>query len=167
MARVLRTLPIGLPSWTSPVRPRSPALRKGRDLSRLSSRPRGRRGRQTENEPFALVLECRPARPSRVRSALAVLAVSTGVPVQAEVVMAQSKVETEARNKTAVQASFDAWKAGAGSPFDLLADDATSTIVGRSDSSRTYGSREDFMRDVIRPFNARMRVGLKPTIRNI
>ena len=34
------------------------------------------------------------------------LAVSTGVPVQAEVVMAQSKVETEARNKTAVQASF-------------------------------------------------------------
>jgi len=51
--------------------------------------------------------------------------------------MAQSKVETEARNKTAVQASFDAWKAGAGSPFDLLADDATSTIVGRSDASRT------------------------------
>jgi uncharacterized protein len=57
--------------------------------------------------------------------------------------------------------------AGTGSPFDLLADDATWTIVGHSVASRTYGSREAFMSEVIQPFNARMSVGLKPTIRNI
>lgn len=81
--------------------------------------------------------------------------------------MTQSKEETEAGNKATVQASFDAWSAGTGSPYDLLADDATWTIVGHSAASRTYDSREAFMREVIRPFNARMSVGLKPTIRDI
>jgi uncharacterized protein len=41
-------------------------------------------------------------------------------------------------------------------PYDLLAENASWTIVGRSAASRTYESREAFMRDVIRPFNARM-----------
>jgi hypothetical protein len=41
------------------------------------------------------------------------------------------------------------------------------TIVGHSVVSKTYPSREAFMRDVIRPFNARMRDGLKPTVRDI
>ena len=76
--------------------------------------------------------------------------------------MAQTDTTT-ARNKATVQASFDAWRAGTGSPFDLLADTATWTIVGNSVASRTYGSKEDFMREVIRPFNARMSVRLKPT----
>jgi len=73
----------------------------------------------------------------------------------------------EARNKALVRASFDAWIQGTGSPFDLLADDASWTIHGRSAASRTYPSRDAFMREVIKPFNARMQVGLKPTIRNI
>jgi len=34
------------------------------------------------------------------------------------------------------EAGFNAWKAGTGSPYDLLADDATWTIVGRSLASR-------------------------------
>jgi uncharacterized protein len=34
-------------------------------------------------------------------------------------------------------------------------------------ASKTYGSREAFLSEVIRPFNARMSAGLKPTIRNI
>jgi len=70
-------------------------------------------------------------------------------------------------NKTIVTASFDAWKAGTGSPFDLLADDATWTIEGRSAASATYPSKEAFLRDVIRPFNARMAVGIKPTVRSM
>ena len=78
--------------------------------------------------------------------------------------MTQAKLDTEAHNKAIVAA---AWKMGAGGPFDLLAEGATWTIVGRSDASRTYRSREEFLRDVIRPFNARMREGLKPTIRNL
>jgi uncharacterized protein len=70
-------------------------------------------------------------------------------------------------NIAIVQASFDAWRAGTGSPFDLLAEDATWTIVGRSAASKTYGSRAAFLDEVIRPFNARMARGLKPAIRNV
>jgi ketosteroid isomerase-like protein len=70
-------------------------------------------------------------------------------------------------NKEAVRQSFEAWAAGTGSPFDLLRDDAPWTIVGRSVAAGTYPSREAFMREVIRPFNARMREHLKPTIRHI
>jgi uncharacterized protein len=79
---------------------------------------------------------------------------------------AQSNIDaTESRNKALVEAGFKAWGAGTGSPYDLLADDATWTIVGRSAASKTYHGREAFMRDVIRPFNARMREPLKPSIR--
>ena len=70
-------------------------------------------------------------------------------------------------NKAIVQASFDAWRAGTGSPFELLAQDASWTIVGDSVASRTYGGRDAFLDEVIRPFNARMAGGLKPSIRNI
>ena len=81
--------------------------------------------------------------------------------------MAQNTQDVEARNKAIVEASFDAWHAGTGSPYDLLADDAVWTIVGHSLASKTYESREAFMTEVIGPFNARMSRGLKPTIRNI
>jgi ketosteroid isomerase-like protein len=83
------------------------------------------------------------------------------------IAMAQTKDEIETRNKTAVKAGFDAWSAGTGSPYDLLADNASWTIVGHSAASKTYPSKEDFLSEVIRPFNARMKVGLKPTIRNM
>jgi ketosteroid isomerase-like protein len=82
-------------------------------------------------------------------------------------VMAETKDEIETRNKAVVQASFDAWKAGTGSPYDLLADDARWTIVGHSAASKIYPSKNAFISEVIRPFNARMSVGLKPTIRSI
>jgi ketosteroid isomerase-like protein len=58
-------------------------------------------------------------------------------------------------------------KSYTGNPYELLADNATWTINGKSLASKTYGSREAFLSKVIRPFNARMSVGLKPTIRNI
>jgi ketosteroid isomerase-like protein len=74
---------------------------------------------------------------------------------------------TADRNKSLVEASFKAWANGTGSPYDLLADNATWTIVGRSAASKAYESKEAFMRDVIRPFNARMRDPLKPSIRRI
>lgn len=80
---------------------------------------------------------------------------------------AQFEKDIETRNKAAIEDRFAAWRAGTGSPFDLLAADATWTIVGRSMASKTYGDREAFMREVIGPFNARMREGLKPTIREI
>ena len=81
--------------------------------------------------------------------------------------MAQNSSDIETRNKAAVKAGFDAWANGTGSPYDLLADAASWTILGRSVASKTYPSREAFLSEVIRPFNARMKGGLKPTIRNI
>ena len=73
----------------------------------------------------------------------------------------------EARNKTIIRAKFEAWAAGTGGPFDLLDEGATWTIAGRSVVSKKYRNREAFMAEVIRPFNARMSVALKPTIRDL
>lgn len=73
----------------------------------------------------------------------------------------------EAANKATVQKSFDAWAAGTGSPYDLLADNVSWTITGNSAAAKSYGSRDAFINEVIKPFNARMSVGLKPTIRNM
>jgi len=81
--------------------------------------------------------------------------------------MAHSKDEVEARNKATVKAGFDAWKNGTGSPYDLLADDVTWTIVGNSVVSSTYRSREEFLANVISPINARLSSPLVPTIREI
>ena len=50
---------------------------------------------------------------------------------------------------------------------NLLADDVRWTIEGYSLASKTYPSRDAFMSEVIRPFNARMREPLKPSIRNV
>ena len=71
-----------------------------------------------------------------------------------EIVMAQSKDEIETRNKAAVKAGFDAWSSVAGSPYNLLADDASSSIAGHSTASKTYPSKEAFMSEVIRPTRA-------------
>ncbi|MDI7864498.1 nuclear transport factor 2 family protein [Rhizobiaceae bacterium n13] len=79
----------------------------------------------------------------------------------------EARAGTELRNKTTVEAGFKAWAAGTGSPYDLLSDDARWTIEGYSLVSKTYSSREAFLREVIRPFNARMKVPLKPAIRNV
>ncbi|ACB95105.1 nuclear transport factor 2 family protein [Beijerinckia indica] len=80
---------------------------------------------------------------------------------------ARASFDTGIRNKAAVQQSFDAWRGGTGSPYDLLADDARWTIEGYSVASRTYPTKEAFMREVIRPFNARMQAPLKPTVRSL
>jgi ketosteroid isomerase-like protein len=82
-----------------------------------------------------------------------------------ELVMFEGSLQEQ--NRGIVQASFEAWSAGTGSPFELLADDATWTIVGRSLGARTYASREACIDKMIRPFNARMQGGLHPKLRNI
>lgn len=74
---------------------------------------------------------------------------------------------TQEDNKALVQDRFTAWANGTGSPFELLDEKATWTITGRSAASKTYPNREAFMTEVIRPFNARMRAPLKPTVHNI
>ncbi|RBP11978.1 hypothetical protein DFR50_11585 [Roseiarcus fermentans] len=78
----------------------------------------------------------------------------------------QSQTETE-RNRAIVQASFDRWRAGTGSPFELLAEEADWTIVGSSPLSKTYPNRQAFLDEVIGPFNARMATRLVPEVRAI
>jgi hypothetical protein len=70
-------------------------------------------------------------------------------------------------NKALVQASFDRWHAGTGSPFELLMPEADWTIVGSSPLSKTYPTRQAFLEEVIQPFNARMATPLVPTVRGI
>jgi uncharacterized protein len=70
-------------------------------------------------------------------------------------------------NKAVVQASFDRWRDGTGGPFELLAPEAEWTIVGSSPLSKTYHSRQEFLDEVIHPFNARMLKPLVPTVRGI
>jgi uncharacterized protein len=70
-------------------------------------------------------------------------------------------------NKAVVQASFDRWRDGTGGPFELLAPEAEWTIVGSSPLSKTYKTRQDFLDEVIHPFNARMMKPLVPTVRGI
>jgi ketosteroid isomerase-like protein len=73
----------------------------------------------------------------------------------------------EDRNRNLIAQSFEAWRTRSGSPYDLLAENVSWTITGNSTASRTYPSREAFMREVIRPFNARMQDPLVPTIRRL
>jgi len=75
--------------------------------------------------------------------------------------------ETETRNSQLVQSAFDAWTAGTGGPFALLADDAQWTIVGGSLAARAYPDKAAFMNEVIGPFNARLRAPLRPTLRKL
>jgi ketosteroid isomerase-like protein len=78
-----------------------------------------------------------------------------------------TSAQTAAENRALVEERFEAWTAGTGSPFDLLADQASWTIEGHSVASKRYPTKEDFLREVIRPFNARMAVGITPSIRSI
>jgi uncharacterized protein len=89
---------------------------------------------------------------------------STDAAVQ-NVCMAPESGE-ETRNKELVQASFERWRSHTGSPFELLAADAVWTIVGSSPLSKTY-SRQEFLDQVINPFNARMATPLVPTVHGI
>lgn len=106
--------------------------------------------------------------PSTLVRGLIGFAAGFGLAFAAQGAMAQTApASEEARNRGLVQQGFDAWAAGTGSPYDLLADDAEWTITGNNLASRTYASKEAFMSGVIRPFNARMRTRLIPAIRRL
>jgi ketosteroid isomerase-like protein len=80
---------------------------------------------------------------------------------------ARAATAEETRNRNLIAQKFDAWRAGTGGPYDLLAEGANWTITGHSLASKTYPTREAFMSEVIRPFNARMSKPLSPTVRRL
>jgi len=79
---------------------------------------------------------------------------------------AETKATPEA-NKQLVQASFDRWRTGTGGPFELLAPEAIWTITGNSLVAKKYGTRDEFIEAVIKPFNARMTKPLSPSIKKL
>lgn len=100
----------------------------------------------------------------RMSLSVLLLAAGAGLALMTQGVRAQSNENEEARNRALIQQSFDHWRNGTGSPYDLLAENAQWTITGNSLAARTYPSREAFMSEVIRPFNARMSSRLIPTV---
>jgi uncharacterized protein len=70
-------------------------------------------------------------------------------------------------NEALVRASFDRWRSGTGSPFELLAPESKWTIAGSSPLSKTYPNRQAFLDEVIGPFNARLATPLVPMVRRI
>jgi ketosteroid isomerase-like protein len=81
--------------------------------------------------------------------------------------MSNEHSATETRNLELVQAGFERWKEGTGSVYDLLAPTAQWTIVGNSVVSKVYRSKQEFLDEVIRPFNARMSSPLVPAVRGL
>ena len=81
--------------------------------------------------------------------------------------MSNEHSETETRNLELVQVGFERWKEGTGSVYDLLAPTAQWTIVGNSVMSKVYRSKQEFLDEVIRPFNARMSSPLVPAVRGL
>jgi ketosteroid isomerase-like protein len=79
----------------------------------------------------------------------------------------EGRKSVEVQNKELVQAGFDKWRDGTGSVFEFLAPDAKWTIVGNCPVSRTYQNRQEFLDQVITPFNARLSSRLVPTVRGI
>jgi hypothetical protein len=69
--------------------------------------------------------------------------------------------------KSTVGAAFDAWAAGTGNVFDLLADDVQWTIAGTSPVAGTYTSRRDFTERALVPINARLAGPIHPEVRAI
>lgn len=81
--------------------------------------------------------------------------------------MTDRDLAAEQANKDRVGASFEQWAAGTGTPFDILADDATWTITGNSPAAGSYPGRQAFLDAVIGPFNARMSGPLTPVVRGL
>lgn len=80
---------------------------------------------------------------------------------------AAHEASTMNENREAVRAAFERWRAGTGGPFELLDDDARWTIVGSSPKSKVYPSKQEFINEVIAPFNARLTSPLIPTVRGL
>ena len=68
----------------------------------------------------------------------------------------------ETSNRERAEKAFRDWQDGTGSITDLLADDLRWTIVGRSQVSKTFDNKEQFIREVLQPFGARFSQPFRP-----
>jgi uncharacterized protein len=69
----------------------------------------------------------------------------------------------ERSNRERAEKAFRDWQDGTGSILDLrAADDLRWMIVGRSQVSKTYHSKEQFIGEVLQPFGARFSEPFRP-----
>jgi ketosteroid isomerase-like protein len=80
---------------------------------------------------------------------------------------AQNHSKEEVANKEIITKAFQDWHNGNGNFFDLLTDDMHWEITGSTPYSKTYTSKQEFLDKVIVPLNKKLKVKIKPTVRNI
>jgi uncharacterized protein len=74
----------------------------------------------------------------------------------------QEKIMEETSNRERAVKAFRDWQDGTGYITDLLADDVRWTIVGRTQVSKTFDSKEQFIGEVLQPFGARFSEPFRP-----
>jgi uncharacterized membrane protein/ketosteroid isomerase-like protein len=74
----------------------------------------------------------------------------------------KGKTMDETSNREKAEKAFRDWQDGTAYITDLLADDLQWTIVGRSEVSKTYNSKEEFIGEVLQPFGARFSEPFRP-----
>lgn len=77
-----------------------------------------------------------------------------------------AKTDAAPANRAIVAEAFERWSRHAGTPFDLLADDATWTILGPTPTAGTY-SIPRLREEILTPFQARLETPLTPQVRAI
>ena len=80
---------------------------------------------------------------------------------------AQNYSKEELLNKEIITKAFQEWHNGNGNFFDLLNDDMHWEITGSTPYSKVYTSKQQFLDEVIIPLNKKLKVKIKPTVRNI
>jgi ketosteroid isomerase-like protein len=74
----------------------------------------------------------------------------------------REKAVDQQSNRERTEKAFRDWQDGTGYITDLLADDLRWTIVGRSQVSKTFDSKDQFIREVLQPFGARFSEPFRP-----
>jgi len=107
-------------------------------------------------KPTARILRSRPA----------YLAAILGV-LHFSVAASSSSAMEPADNAALIAESFEKWKNGQGTVFDLLADDARWTVAGISPLSGTYESKYELVEEAVKPIHSRLREPITPAVKHI
>ncbi len=80
---------------------------------------------------------------------------------------AQNYSSEELSNKEIITKAFQEWQNGNGNFFELLNEDAKWEITGSTPYSKVYHSKQELLDNVIIPLNKKLKVKIKPTVRNL
>ena len=80
---------------------------------------------------------------------------------------AQNYSKEELSNKETIAKAFQEWHNGNATFFELLNEDAHWEITGSTPYSKIYTSKQQLLDEVIIPLNKKLKVKIKPTVRNI